>query len=241
MRKIRIYQANSFNPDDLYELSEEAGHHVGVVLRMQPGDTIVLFCGDNQEYQAHIERVHKKKVQVRIVDKMIVNKESPLSIHLVQAVSKGDRMEWVVQKAVELGVQYITPLISAHCVLKIEKIEKKWHQWQAIAISACEQCGRNQIPTIMQPIDFEEYIKNGSSAQKKLILHTQGGKSLSEYALESNNIEIMVGPEGGFNDQEVQASIKAGFLPWKLGPRILRTETAAIVGLSLLQAARGDL
>lgn len=241
MRITRIYQPVVLQIDEIVELSEDAGQHVGVVLRMQPGDSLVLFCGDNHEYEARIESVHRKKVRVLITHKKAVNRESPLSIHLIQSVSKGDRMEWVMQKAVELGVARITPVISARCAMKIDKIQKKWQQWQSIAISACEQSGRTQIPEIAQPGDLEDYIKKENTADTKLILHPQGEQTLKNMGAIGHKIDMLIGPEGGFSDEEMACCIEAGFLPWKLGPRILRTETAALVSLSLLQGMLGDL
>jgi 16S rRNA (uracil1498-N3)-methyltransferase len=152
-------------------------------------------------------------------------------------------MEWVMQKSVELGVYSITPLISERCVVKLDKerMLKKIQQWQSIAIAACEQCGRNTIPLVHPPIYVEEFLQK-NSAQLKLILHTQGNKNWRDYPIQtSSQMSLLIGPEGGFSDAEVDLAFKYHFSPLSLGPRVLRTETAAISALSLLQAVGGDL
>ncbi len=242
MREIRIYQAGIYHVGEQWELTPEASQHVGTVLRMRQGSLLTLFDGTNKEYDTQIVEVRKKSVLVQIDAMREVSRESPVALHLAQAISKGDRMEWVVQKAVELGVASITPLITARCAVKLdeERMIKKRNQWQAIAIAACEQCGRNQIPEIFNPVILAPYLKNVESSFK-LILHPQGNKSWREYDFNGKSISLLVGPEGGLNEDEVQLAMTHGFTPLALGPRILRTETAAISALSILQAAVGDL
>lgn len=242
MREIRIYQKGEYQSGQLLELSPEAGQHVAVVLRMQSGEPLTLFNGDDREFDALIETVKKRQVFVRIGAVKEVSRESPLSIHLAQAISKGDRMELVMQKSVELGVTSITPLITERCAVKLDKdrMAKKLHQWQSIVIAACEQSGRNKVPLVHPPVHFDEYVVKESAALK-LILHPLNSKSLKEYAVSQSNIALIIGPEGGLSEQEVELACKYEFLPLSLGPRILRTETAAISVLSMLQAANGDL
>lgn len=242
MREVRIYQQGDYQNGQQWELSLEAGQHVGVVLRMQVGDALTLFNGKNSEFQAIIVSVKKKQVMVQIISEQTINRESPLNIHLGQALSKGDKMELVVQKAVELGVYRITPLITERSVLKLEgdRIVKKINQWQSIAIAACEQCGRNVVPIIDAPISLNEFT-NSIQTAARWILHTEGNKTWRNYPLPAEEITLLIGPEGGFSDSEVQVAKERYFLPLSLGPRILRTETAAISVLSLLQAVSGDL
>jgi 16S rRNA (uracil1498-N3)-methyltransferase len=242
VRAVRIFQPDNYTPGQTYTLTAEAGQHVGVVLRMQPGDILLLFTGDNREYQAHIIEVHKKKVIIQIDSIHNISRESPRGIHLAQAIAKGDRMEWIVQKAVELGVTSFRPLLTEHCAIKLDKerLLKKCMQWQAIAIAACEQCGRNRIPLILEPLSFDDYVLQ-SPAELKLILHPEGDKHWRDYPLDSGDIDILIGPEGGFSFEELNRAKQAGFHPLRLGPRIMRTETAGIVALSLLQAVIGDL
>lgn len=242
MRAVRIYQPGNYDTGQLLELSPEASQHVGVVLRMQVGEPVTLFCGDNREFEATIETVKKKQVIVVVGSIKNASRESPLAIHLAQAISKGERMEWVMQKAVELGVASITPVITERCVVKLdqERMTKKLHQWQAIVIAACEQSGRNSVPTVHAPITLNRYMEE-ARAELKFILHPGGNKTWRDYTLKVVDIVLLIGPEGGLSEQEVQETSKHGFLPLSLGPRILRTETAAITALSVLQAVGGDL
>ena len=242
MRKIRIYQSGIYQNGQLLELTPEAGQHVAVVLRMNVGEKITLFCGDNKEYTAVIVGVKKKQVQVCIEAVDEVNRESPLRLHLAQALSKGDRMDLVMQKSVELGVASITPVITERCAVKMDKerIAKKIYQWQAIVIAACEQSGRNQVPIVQQPVSFEQYVKE-IQAELKFIIHPDGTNTWRTNSGNPAEIALIVGPEGGFSDEEIKLACHFNFAPLSLGPRILRTETAAITALSVLQAVHGDL
>lgn len=242
MRCIRIFQESPFELGQITELSPEAGQHVGVVLRMQPDDTLTLFCGDNREYQARITDVRKKKVSVLITAIDIVNRESPQQIHLGQAISKGDRMDWVIQKAVELGVTSITPLITAHCAVRLDesRLTKKQQQWQAIAVSACEQSGRNIVPVVHPILPFDALIQRCMSPLK-LILHPAATMSWDNISSSGKEVTLLIGPEGGFSEDEINRAQSQQFNVIALGPRILRTETAAIAAISILQAKLGDL
>jgi 16S rRNA (uracil1498-N3)-methyltransferase len=241
VRTVRIYQPGDYQSGQLLELSPEASQHVGVVLRMQVGEPLTLFCGDNREFTATIETVKKKQVRVVIDAVNEVNNESPLNIHLAQAISKGERMELVMQKSVELGVTSITPIITERCVVKLDKerMAKKLHQWQSIIIAACEQSGRNTVPIVHAPLSLERYL-NEVQAELKLILHPTGNKNWRDYDF-GQSVALLIGPEGGLSDAEVNSAGEQGFQPLCLGPRILRTETAAITALSVLQAVAGDL
>ena len=242
MRTIRIYQVGNYGVPDIIDLSESAGQHVGTVLRMQAGEKLVLFSGDNREWDVEIVTARKKKVSVRIVAERLVNRESPRIIRLAQAISKGERMEIIIQKAVELGVTTITPLISEHCVVRLEndRLEKKHRQWEAIAISACEQCGRNSIPEIYAPITFKDFLKT-CKISEKFLLHPTSNLTLDKLKLSSSEVLVLIGPEGGLSEEEIRLAIKNNFQAISLGPRILRTETAAISILSILQVLKGDL
>lgn len=241
MRTVRIYQPGSYESGQTIELSPSAGQHVGVVLRMQPGSQLLLFCGDNREFAATIIAAHKKKVMVTIDSEHHISRESPRPIHLAQAISKGDRMEFVIQKAVELGVASITPLWTTHCVVHLdpERLTKKLAQWQAIAIAACEQSGRNQLPVIHQACSLTTYVEN-CQAKAKFVLHPSATNTWRDYTLTQGDVALLIGPEGGLSNDEVSLATAAQFQPLCLGPRILRTETAAIAALSVLQATIGD-
>lgn len=242
VRTIRIYQAGEYQSGQHIVLSAEASHHVAVVLRMQEGEFLTLFCGDNREFAATITAVKKKQVMVLIDLAVEVNKESPLTIHLAQAISKGDRMDLVMQKAVELGVSSITPIISARCVVKLdhERMAKKLSQWQAIVIGACEQSGRNTVPTVYPPLSFDNYVQQ-VQVKLKLILHPYGAKNWQNYSFSQTDVALLIGPEGGLTEEEIALAQVHNFHSLSLGPRILRTETAAISALSVLQAVGGDL
>ncbi len=242
LREIRIYQAGSYRLGQVLELSPGAGQHVGVVLRMQAGDKITLFSGDNREYTATLLAVHKKKVNVSIEEVREINRESPRVIHLAQALAKGERMEFVIQKAVELGVASISPLITAHSVVKLDeaRMEKKLAQWQAITIAACEQSGRTQIPKINPVLTLDEYLQK-EGGPLKFVLYPKAAKTWRDYHFVQSDLTLLIGPEGGFSHKELKQIFSADFKPLCLGPRILRTETAAIAALSVLQAVCGDL
>ena len=242
MRTIRIYQPGRYAAGECVELSATASQHVGVVLRMEVGDELTLFCGDNREFSACITSVHKKKVMVMVTEVQDVNRESPRRLHLAQAISKGDRMEWVIQKAVELGVASITPLFTAHCVVRLDaaRLAKKQAQWQAIAIAACEQSGRNQLPMVHPACSLDVYLQ-ACDATTKLVLHPSAAKSWRDCTFATGDIALLIGPEGGLSDEEVHQAQVHDFNSLCLGPRVLRTETAAITALSVLQAVAGDL
>lgn len=245
MRRIRIYQPGNYAIGDSVVLAEEAAHHVGVVLRQRIGDQLTLFSGDNRECEAEIIQMHKKAIQVRICQEAYIDKESPLQIILAQAICKGERMEWIVQKAVELGVTAFFPIITQHGSYKLakENLQKKHHQWQAIAVSACEQCGRNRVPQIAEPTDLLSFLSREelAASPQKFLLDPYEGQSWKSYQQLNKQVVILVGPEGGFSAAELQSASQADFLPLYLGPRILRTETAAISAVSLFQAAWGDI
>lgn len=242
MRTIRIYQSGHYVAEEMISLTEEAGQHVGVVLRMRQHEKLILFNGHNVECDAEIVSVHKRHVKVLIHQVREVSRESPLVIHLVQAISKGERMEWVVQKATELGVHTIHPVITQHGAYKLDesRLIKKQQQWQSIAIAACEQCGRNQLPIIASAMTLDAFLQ-GRALRDAYVLEPYSGKPVREYSRPVHELTLMIGPEGGFSQPELANVLAAGASPLTFGPRILRTETAAICGLSVVQATWGDL
>lgn len=242
MRETRIYQPGTYQTGQSLELSADGSHHVAVVLRLQPGDKLIVFCGDNQEFESVITAVHKKKVTVTLLSARTVNRESSCRIHLAQAISKGERMEFVIQKAVELGVASIKPLITARSVVKLdaERMKKKISQWQSIAIAACEQSGRNQL-VLIEPIMLLKNYLPQIKAPIKFVLDPRSPQTWRDYAFDHTDIALLIGPEGGFSLEEIHEITSHEFHPLCLGPRILRTETAAIAALSILQAMGGDL
>lgn len=243
MRTIRIYQAGEYSCGDTVELSNDAAQHVAIVLRMQVHNPLTLFNGKNAEFEAVITEVRKKTVFVNIKSAKKISRESNLTLHLGQALSKGDRMETVVQKAVELGVSSITPLITERCAVKLDatRLAKKMQQWQAIAVAACEQCGRNLIPIIHPPLRLAEFAQQQKEGIN-LMLSPHGALHWRAFGGQSfTTVNLVIGPEGGFSPVEEQLLVQHNFAALSLGLRILRTETAAITAISVLQAAYGDL
>lgn len=242
VKNVRIYQPGDYKTGETVSLNPSAAQHVAKVLRMKSEEPITLFSGDNHEYQAIITKIEKKTVQVLVLSKDFISRESPAIIHLAQSISKGERMELVIQKAVELGVASITPIFSERTVVKLDetRLKKKQAQWQAIAIAACEQCGRNQLPQINPATSYQKFIQQNLSSLK-IILSPKSELSIKDLQPQNQDFVILIGPEGGFSEQEVEKAIEQAYLAVGLGPRILRTETAAITTISLLQAVFGDL
>lgn len=242
MRIIRIYYPHELVVDSEVSLTDDATNHIVNVLRAKAGQAIVLFNGDGNEYSAYLSEVSKRKALVVVDSKISISIESPLNIHLGQGVSRGDRMDWVIQKSIELGVTEITPLITERCGVQLnpQRWLKKHQQWQKIAISACEQSGRNVLPILNPPTTFSDWIKQ-STNQIRLTLHPRAEQAFRHISMPPSGVRLLIGPEGGFSDQEIYQTEQSGFHCIQLGPRILRTETAAISAISALQAIHGDL
>jgi 16S rRNA (uracil1498-N3)-methyltransferase len=222
-----------------HELPEAQAHYIGRVLRMADGDALQLFDGSGNEFRGTLLEVGKKRVRVTLDEQFAGQIESPLKIHLGQGLSRGERMDWAIQKATELGVSEITPIVSERCEvrLKDERAEKRQAHWQQIAISACEQCGRSVVPLIHPPLALAEWLKK-TNADLKLVLHPVAEPLTSHD--KPTTLAFLIGPEGGLNDAEVDQAQDAGFHAARLGPRVLRTETAPVVALSVAQQLWGD-
>ncbi|MBU3021506.1 16S rRNA (uracil(1498)-N(3))-methyltransferase [Aestuariibacter sp. A3R04] len=242
MRIPRLFHPAPVNMDEEFCLSDDAAHHVANVLRLKANHPVVLFNGDGNEYSAVIIAVSRKKVVVEADACLTIGKESPLTIHLGQGVSKGDRMDLVLQKSVELGVTAITPVVTQRCAVKLDekRWEKKWHQWQKIIAGACEQCGRNILPTLSQPVTLNQWLAQSTKAQR-LVLAPGAHTALSKTPYSSNGYRILIGPEGGLSDSEIHQCQESGYTRVNMGPRILRTETAALASITILQSVHGDL
>ncbi|OCL24155.1 16S rRNA (uracil(1498)-N(3))-methyltransferase [Gilliamella sp. wkB72] len=238
----RIFQPYTINQNSLITLDDNAFNHLIRVLRMKPGESVTLFDGSNQITPAVIHEVNKKNVVVKTATTVFDDRESPLNIHLGQVISRGDKMEFTIQKSVELGVSIITPLLSERCGVKLdqERLEKKVQQWQKIVISACEQCGRNIIPTINSVMKLETWCASLTDSLK-LNLHPKAEKGINQLSSENKNISLLIGPEGGLSNEEIQMTHQYQFTDILLGPRVLRTETAALTAITALQVRLGDL
>ena len=241
MRIPRIFTPQTLIENTLIELDEHAANHVARVLRMTAGRELILFNGQRpSHFKAIIEETSKKRVSVSITNEIQNQNESPINIHLGQALSKGDKMEFTIQKAVELGVTEITPLWTEHCDVKLnaERLEKKHKQWQGIIISACEQCGRDVLPKLNPATKIQSWLSE-VNADEKWVLDPRGNKQ-SKAKSEVADAVIAVGPEGGLSQIEIELACQNGFSSKLIGPRVLRTETAALTAISLLQYQYGD-
>lgn len=242
MRIPRIYHPELLTAHSEIALCEDAANHVGRVLRMQPGQIIQLFDGSNQVFEASITQVDKKSVRVSLSEGVLSNNESPLNLHLGQVMSRGEKMEFTIQKSIELGANTITPLFSERCGVKLdgERLEKKLQQWQKIAIAACEQCGRNRIPKIRPVMQLEAWCAEQDDSLK-LNLHPRASHSINTLPLPVNHVRLLIGPEGGLSTDEIAMTSGYGFTDILLGPRVLRTETTALTAITALQVRFGDL
>lgn len=236
----RTYINHPLTLNQTVELGDVAFGHLVRVLRLTTGDSIRLFNGDGQEYAACLAEVNKKRASATVSDILRTDTSAKLSMHLGQVISKGDRMDFTIQKATELGITEITPLWSERCDVRLkgERLEKKLEHWRKVAISACEQSGRNTVPAIHPAQHFSDWTK-AQDNDVKLILHPHNQKPLNEYR-PPQTLSLLVGPEGGFSEIEVEQCLQAEFNGLTLGPRILRTETAALAALSVFQFQWGD-
>lgn len=236
----RIFIDAELQPKQSYSLDDNNLAHLIRVLRMQEGDAIRVFNGRGLEYAASLEQVQKKSASFMVTT--LIKEEAPaiLQLHLGQVMSKGERMDFTIQKATELGISEITPLISERCDVRLkgDRQDKKLEHWQKIAISACQQSGRNYVPTIHPVQTLDEWLAQRQE-QVRLVLHPHQQQPLSEYQ-PPQSVALLVGPEGGFSEQEIEQCLNQGFDGLTLGPRILRTETAALAALSVLQFQWGD-
>jgi 16S rRNA (uracil1498-N3)-methyltransferase len=224
-------------------LGEDAAHHALHVMRLRTGDEITLFNGRGGEFPARIASIEKLRIAVDVLEHVAVERESPLRVTLIQGVSAGDRMDFTVRKAVELGVAGIQPVLTARSIArpKGDRAESRRDHWQKVAISACEQCGRNTIPQVQPLIEASAYRAPASETGLKLLLTPRADSRFSRMLHPaSSDIIIAAGPEAGFTTEEEAALCSAGFVPASLGPRVLRTETAALAALAALNALRGD-
>lgn len=222
-------------------LPPDAGHHAARVLRMREGDAVCLFDGKGGEHAARIVGLTRDRVSVLVGEFSPVERESPLHVTLVQAVSSGDRMDLTLQKAVELGVAAFQPVLAERSVVKLkgERGESRREHWQRVAIAACEQCGRNRVPPVAIPIPLSDFLAPGDSL--KLLLAPAGTVTLrSAGPVADKPVVLIAGPESGFSPREEAMLVSAGFAPVRLGPRILRTETAGPAALAALNAIYGD-
>jgi 16S rRNA (uracil1498-N3)-methyltransferase len=241
MRRSRLYVPQPLHAGALIQLDDESAHYLRTVMRLKRGDELVVFDGAGGEFPAVLTEAHRDGVRAQLGERMRRDAESALTTRLGLGISRGERMDWAIQKAVELGVSAITPLLTEHCVVHLDQTRtaQRRRHWQRIAQSACEQCGRNRLPEIHEPTTLATWV--GCRQGLGLFLHPHGGSSLHELTPPAGPICLLSGPEGGFSEGERLLALEAGFVPLRLGPRILRTETAALAALAAIQTLWGDL
>ncbi|NOT17479.1 MAG: 16S rRNA (uracil(1498)-N(3))-methyltransferase [Sulfuriferula sp.] len=238
----RFYFPDNIQTHQDYALPDAAAHHAARVLRLSVGDHITLFNGLGEEYAATITFIDKRNVNVHIENCQNISRESPLHTTLVQGISSGDRMDYTLQKAVELGVTHIQPVSCARSVVKLndERADKRRLHWQNLVIAACEQCGRNRVPQVAPVISLSTWLTTPSTSQLRLLFAPDATHTLHTLTPPTAAIELLAGPEGGFTTAEYQAALAAQHTAIQLGPRVLRTETAALAALSAIQTLWGD-
>jgi 16S rRNA (uracil1498-N3)-methyltransferase len=235
----RFYVDQPLRPGSSILLPEDSAHHAVHVLRVRAGDEVTLFNGRAGEYPSRIAAIERLKVMVDVLAHDPVERESPLRVTLVQGVSAGEKMDFTIRKAVELGVAQIQPVLAAASVArpKAERAAARHGHWQRVAISACEQCGRNRIPAVLPLVAAADYRNDAD--ETKVLLSPSSQLRFSSLKL-GEPITLAAGPEAGFSAEEEAAFVRSGFVPAKLGPRVLRTETAALAALAALNAMAGD-
>ncbi|MDH5216696.1 MAG: 16S rRNA (uracil(1498)-N(3))-methyltransferase [Gammaproteobacteria bacterium] len=244
MRSFRLFIGDDLSVGQQYRLAGPEQNYLRNVLRLSEGAEVVLFNGMGKEYLASLIQVSKKAVVLDIHTQQECDRESPLVIELGQAITKGDRMDFSVQKSVELGVNIIAPLFTQHGVVSIknDRLNKKQQHWQKVAVSASEQSGRAVVPRVEVPLQLQDWIKSKSNAAAlKLVLLPGARVALKSIPVVPSSVIVLIGPEGGFSDDEAALAIEAGFVDISLGPRILRAETATVTAISALQLLWGDL
>ncbi len=244
MRLTRVYVDAPVTAGKRLVVAGSAANHIARVLRLRSGDALTVFDGSGGEFGARVEEFRKEAVVVAVEEHRILDRESPLSLTLAQGISRGERMDWIIQKATELGASRIVPVFTKRSVVRLDdkQAERKLQHWRAIAVSACEQCGRNRLPDVAAPVDFFDVLPAAfSPGETRLLLSPTGDLRIDDLEGVGNGITVLIGPEGGLEDVEQETAIAAGFKTVRLGPRVLRTETAAIAALTIIQRYFGDL
>jgi len=242
VRLTRVFVEEPLTAGKSCSVEGSAANHIMRVLRLRDGDPLTLFDGRGGEYGARITGFRKDSVQVDVQEHRAVERESALDLTLAQGVSRGERMDWVMQKATELGVRRIVPILTERSVVKLDErqSERKLQHWRAIAVSACEQCGRNRVPEIAAPANLFDAVRASDASATRLLLSPTASLRSRDLPRPAA-VTLLIGPEGGLADNEQEFAIRTGFQPVQLGPRILRTETAALAALAALQHDFGDL
>jgi 16S rRNA (uracil1498-N3)-methyltransferase len=242
MRIPKIYTEARLSENTELTLHEQEAQHIVKVLRMKEGELLRLFNGSGEFYPATIIQTNKKSVVIKTSQAEKALSESTLHTHLGQVMSRGDRMDYVIQKSTELGINEITPLTSERCELKLnaDRAEKRIKHWQQVAISAAEQCGRACVPKIHPILSVNEWVQQNKAQGVSLVLHHRDTQNLGAIQTTPSHVNLLIGPEGGLSEAEIKLATEATFIPSTFGPRVMRTETAPIACLSILQWLWGD-
>ena len=240
MRISRLFVRADLTEGETLQLDEESGHYLRSVLRLKKGHELTVFNGNGHEYAAKVEVASRDGVWLLLGKSQQKNTESSLITHLGLGISRGERMDLAIQKSVELGVSRITPLITERCVVRLDddKKDTRYQHWVNIVRSACEQSGRNRLPVIDRPCQLQDWIDQPQGL--RMFFDPSGTTSLNRLPAPGGRVTLLTGPEGGFAERERDRSIRAGFIPVRLGPRILRTETAVLAALAAVQTLWGD-
>lgn len=244
MSPTRLHIEGQLSANSEFELTGDRARYIGRVLRLGPNDVLTLFDGRGGEYPATIRSMGKNNVMLSVSEHVPRDVESPLAIHLLQGISRGERMDFVMQKATELGVHQITPMITEYSIVKLDsrRAEKRQHHWRGICASACEQSGRNVLPQIDPPQPLRTWLgENFNAPGERLIMKPGGENSIRSVDSNVQQLTLLIGPEGGFSDVEYELAESTGFGAIGFGKRILRTETAALAVITALQTLYGDL
>lgn len=244
MRQTRLYLEGQYGSGSELQVDADKAHYLSRVLRLRVGDAIVIFNGTGEQFSASITALQRSGARLAVHDALAASTESDFKLHLAQGISRGDRMDFVVQKATELGVKRITPLLTERGVVKLtaDRAEKRRQHWQKIATSACEQSGRVRMPLVDAPTRLDAWLGDKTKqADSDILLQPGATNALATIDVPATKVCILIGPEGGFSDAEYAMMAAAGFRAVSLGPRVLRTETAAVAALAILQARCGDL
>lgn len=238
----RFYCPVDLQDDIEFQLPDAVAHHAIKVLRLTPGMMITLFNGNGTESKAKIKVIGKQTVIVATEKINVIDRESNLKVNLVQSISSNDKMDLILQKAVELGVNNIQPVETQRSIIRLspERMQKRQHHWQQVVIAACEQCGRNYVPQVLNVVPLISWLGQAANSDTKFILSPHTEIALSSLQKPAGNIYLLAGPEGGFTLDEEAAAKHSGFVAIRLGKRILRTETAALAALAAMQVKWGD-
>lgn len=238
----RVFLETALSARSAITLGKERAHHLSTVLRRKTGDPVCLFNGDGQEFAGRIARLDRKQVDIELGEASRPDRESPLQITLAQGIARGERMDYAIGKAVELGVQVIQPLETRRIKNRLEgpRLEKKIAHWRKVAISAAEQAGRLIVPDIPGPLSLDDYLATQPEGHTGLVLDPDGELGLGAVSA-AELITLLIGPEGGLDEAEIAAAVARGYTRIRFGPRVLRTETAGPATLAAVQALWGDL